>query len=498
MTDYDHVRYPCHAYEHTHPEHLWVLGRLHGMTPAHPAECRVLEIGCGDGGNLVPMAWQYPQSHFFGFDLAETSIAAGQARVKDLGLTNLDLRHLDLMEFPESEGPFDYVIAHGFYSWVPEVVRERMLELVRRILTPQGIAFVSYNAYPGSHIRGMIRDMVLFHVSRAPDAQTKVQQAKAFLGFMEQGMAGTDEHGRLLRAEVARVQAFNPAHFFHDDLAAINQPLYLHEFASQAEALGLQYLTDADYPSTQDSRLAPEVRESLAQLGNVVLREQYLDFLRCRRFRQTLLCHAEVTPERHADPGRLREFWLAGQISTTPGRTDEWSCPGGARLRSAHPVARAALTALGEQWPGRWSFSSLADEVEKETGGPRESVEELLDKVLWEAFTSGMVHAWPDKEPFAAKLSDRPVASALARKLLLHGDSVVTMLHGNVTIGDAAGRTLISLLDGTRDAAALTEALAAAPGLIEQSADSAKRMELAGENVTSGLQHLLQLALLTA
>ncbi len=99
MTDYDHVRYPCHAYEHTHPEHLYVLGRLHGMSPAHPAKCRVLEIGCGDGGNLVPMAWQYPQSRFFGFDLAETSIAAGQERVKDLELTNLDLRHLDLMEF---------------------------------------------------------------------------------------------------------------------------------------------------------------------------------------------------------------------------------------------------------------------------------------------------------------------------------------------------------------------------------------------------------------
>ena len=498
MTDYDHVRYPCHAYEHTHPEHLYVLGRLHGMTPAHPARSRVLEIGCGDGGNLVPMAWQYPQSRFFGFDLAETSIVAGQARAKDLELTNLELRHLDLMEFPESEGPFDYVIAHGFYSWVPDFVRERMLELVRRILTPQGIAFVSYNAYPGSHIRGMIRDMVLFHVSRAPDAKSKVEQAKAFLGFMEKGMAGTDEHGRLLKAEVARVQGFNPAHFFHDDLAAINQPFYLHEFTAQAEARSLQYLTDADFPSTQDSRLAPEVRESLSQLGNVVLREQYLDFLRCRRFRQTLLCHAGVRLDRHVDPRRLREFWLAGQVTATPGRTDEWSCPGGARLRSPHPVARAALTAISAQWPGRWDFSGLADAVEKETGGPREAVEDLLDKVLWEAFTSGMIHAWPNKEPFAAKLSERPVASALARKLLQHGDSVVTMLHGNVTIGDAAGRTLISLLDGTRDVTALTEGLAASPELIELAADPAERMKLARENVTSGLQHLLHLALLTA
>lgn len=498
MTDYDQVRYPCHTYEQTHPEHLYVLGRLHGLTPAHPANCRVLEIGCGDGGNLVPMAWQYPESRFFGFDLAGTSIADGAARVTNLGLANLELRHLDLMEFPDSDGPFDYIIAHGFYSWVPEPVRERMLELIRRILAPQGIAFVSYNAYPGSHIRGMIRDMVLFHVNRAPDAQTKLQQASAFLGFMEQGMVGTDEHGRLLKAEVARVRGFNPAHFFHDDLAVTNQPFYLHEFAARAEARGLQYLTDADFPSTQDSRLAPEVRELLAQLGSVVLREQYLDFLRCRRFRQTLLCHAEINREHPQNPRCLREFWLAGQVTATPGRSDEWTSPGGARLRSPHPVARAALTALGAQWPGRWNFSGLAGAVEKETGGPREAVEDLLDKVLWEAFTSGMIHAWPDKEPFASKLSQRPAASSLARKLLQDGDSVVTMLHGNVTIGDAAGRTLISLLDGTRDAAALTEALAASPALIEQSADPVERMKLARENVSTGLQHLLHLALLTA
>ncbi len=498
MTDYDEVRYPCHTYEQTHPEHLYVLGRLHGMTPARPANCRVLEIGCGDGGNLVPMASQFPQSRFFGFDLAETSITAGQARAKDFALTNLELRHLDLMEFPESTERFDYIIVHGFYSWVPEAVRERMLELVRRILTPQGIAFVSYNAYPGSHIRGMIRDMMLFHVNRAPDARTKLQQAKAFLGFMEQGMTGTDEHGQLLKAEVARVQGYDPSHLFHDDLAAINQAFYLHEFAARAEARGLQYLTDTDYPSTQFSRLAPEVRELLEQMDNVVMREQYLDFLRCRRFRQSLLCHAEVTLERQPAPRSLREFWIAGMITATPGSTDEWSCPAGARLRSPHPVARAALTTIGARWPGRWDFSSLADAVEKETGGPREAVEDLLDKVLWEAFTSGLIHAWPDKESFAAKLSERPVASPLARRMLQHGNSVVTMLHGNVTIGDAAGRLLISLLDGTRDQAALVEALAASPVLIEQCAERGKRLEMARENVTSGLQHLLGLALLTA
>src|SRR5688572_11888009 len=289
MTDYDEVRYPGHAYAHTHPEHLYVLGRLHGMNPVNPAQCRVLEIGCGDGANLVPMAWQLPESRFFGFDLAETSIAAGQGVVREMGLQNLELRHMDLMDFPESEGPFDYIIAHGFYSWVPAPVRERMMGLVRRVLSPQGLVFVSYNAYPGGHLRSMVRDMVLFHVNSAPDAKSRVMQAKAFLGFLEDGIADLDDHGRLLKAEVARVKQLDPAHYFHDDLAAINQSFYLHEFVAQAAAEGLQYLGDADFPSTRDSRVHPDVRETLAQLsGNPVLKAQYLDFLKFRCFCQTL------------------------------------------------------------------------------------------------------------------------------------------------------------------------------------------------------------------
>jgi methyltransferase-like protein len=497
MTDYDEVRYPGNAYPHTHAQHLYVIGRLHGMNPAPPHRCRVLEIGCGDAANLIPMAWQLPGSSFFGFDLAQTRINEGAALAREMALTNLELRHLDLIDFPASQGPFDYIIAHGFYSWVPPGVRDAMLALLKKNLAPQGIAFVSYNALPGGHIRRMIREMVLFHVAKAPDARTKLEQAKAFLGFMEQGMADADEPGRLLKAEVHRVQQFNPAHFFHDDLAAINDSFYVHEFAERAGAHGLQYLGDAELSSTQDNRMAPEVREALAELsGKTILREQYLDFLKCRRFRQTLLCHAEVTLHGEPDSAPLREFWLGGAI--TPGEAGEWLSPGSAKLRSAHPVATAALSAIAARWPGRWDFRSLADEVERTTGGSREDVEPILEKVLWEALTAGVIDAWAAKEDFAATVGEKPVASALARRLLQRGNSVVTMLHSTVGIGDAAGRHLILLLDGTRDVETLVREMTAFPALVEQEPDAAKRAALARENVTTGLAQLLKLTLLTA
>jgi SAM-dependent methyltransferase len=499
MTDYDEVRYPCHAYAHTHPEHLYVLARLHGMNPVKPEKCRVLEIGCGDGANLLPMAWHLPEGRFFGFDLAKSTIDEGRALVEKLGIKNLELRHLDLMEFPEEEGPFDYIIAHGFYSWVPDFVRERMLALVKRILSPQGVAFISYNAYPGGHVRTMIREMVLFHTDKAPDAASRVSQAMAFLGFLHQGMVDVDEHGRILKAEVERVQKFHPAHFFHDDMAAINQAYYIHEFAARADSHGLQYLDDADFPSTQDNRFPPDVKETLAELsGNIIMKEQYLDFLKFRRFRQTLLCHGELRIEHVLKPSGIREFFLGGPVVAGDRAAGEWRTAGGTRLRSKHPVSKAAFGAIGRKWPGRYDFATLANEVMKETGGPIESVEEVLEKVLWEALTTGLIDAWPDAGNFTSRPSEKPRACALVRRMLELGDSIVTRLHSTVAIGDAAGKYLISLLDGTRDRAALTREMANSEVLKEQEPDPAKRQALAKANVETGLEQLAKLTLLEA
>ncbi len=160
MNPYDEIRYPTYPHPQTHPDRLATLARLFGMSPAPVERCRVLELGAGDGGNLIPMAFLLPQSRFVGIDLAGETVARGCELAAGLELGNIRLLHLDLMEIPEDFGEFDYIIVHGLYSWVPEPVRNRILELARRHLAPHGVAFVSYNAYPGAHLRDMFRDIV--------------------------------------------------------------------------------------------------------------------------------------------------------------------------------------------------------------------------------------------------------------------------------------------------------------------------------------------------
>ena len=126
----------------------------------------MLELGCADGGNLIPMAELLPQSQFIGIDGSTVQITEGRKVVKEFALKNIRLQAMDILEVNLSLGHFDYIICHGVFSWVPVDTQERIFTLCQNHLAPQGVAYISYNTYPGWHMRGMIRDMMLYHAVR--------------------------------------------------------------------------------------------------------------------------------------------------------------------------------------------------------------------------------------------------------------------------------------------------------------------------------------------
>jgi len=507
MTAYDQVPYPCNAYPQTHPEHLATIAKLRGLQTPPPETCRYLEIGCGDGGNLLPLAHALPQAHFCGIDLAATSIESARQHAQAFGLTNIECHALDLMDLQAADlGKWDYIVAHGVFSWVPEPVRLRLLELCRDLLSPQGIAFISYNAYPGSHIRQMARDMMRYHTENAPDSSTKIGQARALMGFLAHSHGTDDEYGALLRAEAARVQQFAPNHLYHDDLADINQPYYLHEFAELAASSGLQYLGDADYASMFATRYPREVRERLAELGTDLLkREQYLDFIKCRRFRQSLLCHQNVTLQDTAPGAHMREFYFASSAKPTTSSAnllDEseilFEGHDGLKGQASLPIAKLPLAYLGLKWPARLSFAELHQATAQALGTPID--EDSLGLVLREFMEMGAVQAHLQPAPFATTAVERPAASPWARYQQKQGPGGITTLrHQTLHIQDPFGQWLLGQLDGTRTSAEIAHALASTvkPDA-EGHLDFDKELLEAQPLVQEGLQKLLQLGLLVA
>lgn len=68
-----------------------------------------------------------------------------------------------------------------------------------------------------------------------------------------------------------------------------------HEFAAHAARHGLQFLAETDVEEMQSARFPADVTAVPNGFGDDVLQcEHYLDFLKNRAFRRTLLCHREV------------------------------------------------------------------------------------------------------------------------------------------------------------------------------------------------------------
>jgi SAM-dependent methyltransferase len=473
LTAYDEVLYPAAVVPQTHPNRLATVAFLRGMEPTPINRCRVLELGCGVGANLIGMAFQLPTSEFVGLDLARRPIASGQATVTELDLRNISLHSMDLCNASsERFGRFDFIIAHGLYSWVPEPVRERILAVCREMLNPQGVAYISYNAYPGNHLRDLIRGMMRFHTAGFEDPIDKVGQARGLLKFIAESTPKPDYYVAAIRAQFERTLKYVDEAFFHDDLSEINQPFYFNEFISDAGRHGLQFVGEARANELQPGKFSPKVMERMKELEEApeVVREQYKDFVRGSAFRETLLCHGELK----ISPGLLVERVpkLYASCDAAPADGGEkggveaalFRRPGGAELETNHPLIYAALKSLWLHWPVAVSFEALLGMARAEAATEAVGRAELdeagtLADALTIAYRAGFLQLQVVPHEVTNVVSQRPSTSRLTRFLLERGDFATNQLHVSIKFPNPLSRRLVQLLDGTRDQEMLTHDL---------------------------------------
>jgi methyltransferase-like protein len=400
------------------------------------------------------MAIAAPGARFVGIDLSGRQIEDAQSVVSKLALDNIELRHASILDVDASYGEFDYIICHGVYAWVPRDVQDKILSIYAEQLSPNGVGHVSYNTYPGWHFRGMVRDMLVYHSSGFTDPPTRIAAAKAMLGFLAQSAGQESPYGRILNAELDLVARLPDYYLFHEHLEADNRPLYFHEFAERVDAADLQYLGDADPPTMGHFNFPAEVQQVLRKLSNnVVQAEQYMDFLRNRTFRQSLLLKRGVKLSRSLTPASLRGLRVASsaQLDGTPdGPEHQFRDRRDGTLTTRDPVLITALRTLRESWPGSTVFEDLSLTVSDALGAAVDEVGRSLGMSLLRLFVSSRLielHATPPA--FTVDVSGRPVASPLARLQARESTDVTNLLHEPVRLGDAE-RVLLAHLDGTR------------------------------------------------
>ena len=467
VNTYDELPYPSKPFSQTHPRTLATVATLFGMQPADIHKCRVLEIGYASGNNIIPMAASLPDSEFVGVELSTVQAERARALASDLQLKNLDLRQANILDVDDSYGEFDYIIAHGIFSWVPQEVQNHILKLSRQRLKKQGVAYISYNTNPGWRMRGMLRDIMLYHADNFQNIQTKITQSRALIGFLAETLDKENSaYATLLKNEVELMKNWEDAYFRHDSLEEVNDPVYFHEFMKRADKEGLQYLGEVSVSSMAANNFSDKVKQTLDQIGNdIVQREQYMDFIRNRMFRQTLLCHKDVSLTREINTGLIRKLSFSSNCRPEDPNAvihTDGNVPfkiGKLGFSTSCRFSKSIVTTLGEHWPEYMPFDELLTLVRKRVFSdsllitdPQQLAQhgEIVATRIFELFMHDIMDVTLYPPTVKKDVSDTPAVASITRAQATKQPWVTNCLHQPVGI-DIVNRHLLPLLDGKHD-----------------------------------------------
>lgn len=456
---YDAVPYESYPFIQSHPEHLYAMARLFKLSPKPVEECRVLELGCAGGGNIIPHAVRYPNSSFLGIDISQKEIEMGQKYIDALQLKNISLREMSLTDLSLEDGLFDYIICHGVFSWVDPETREKILSICKENLSTDGVAYISYNTLPGWNMLNSIRDLMLWHTQAIEDPKKKVTQSRMIMKFITEGLGeGSSPFATFLRQELEGLSKQADNYILHEHLSYYNEPLYFFQFMEQAKKHELSYLADANLSTMFAGNLPPKFSKELGKIKNIIAANQYMDFVRNNRFRCTLLCHQDRVIDRKLEVDDVKEYYLQLKSCTTDIEPTEEMINteeplkftfSGATINSKNKHYKALFYIL---YQNRYNVLHY-NEIKSKLANYVELDDEALDKFLlhdvniMRMILAGMIKFSYNPPLFTTNISPMPTVCPLARYQALTQMFVTNRMH-HVTQLDPFSKAIIPLLDG--------------------------------------------------
>jgi len=467
----------------------------------------MLELGCASGGNIIPLALRFPGSRFHGVDLAERHVRDGAARIAALDLSNIRIEQGDIATLDLAGERFDYIVCHGVYSYVPPPVQDAILRICAENLADNGIAYVSYNVYPGWHLRSVTRDMLVYLAGAEADPKQRAGKARALLDGIANATRAGGAYGDAQRSEAKALLDTDDSYILSEFLGGPNVPCHFHEFAAKAEGFGLAYLceTGLQHSTPAPEQLAAAVPVLGLSAGNPIAVEQWADFFSGRSFRRTLLVKVAQAAKikRTLLPERAKGLHVSGQFTCTETSKGTWvfSDEQGGSLSTKSEVVYRAIQKLSAAFPATRSARELAAEVR---AGEQERA--ILDTVF-KMILAGLVDvsSVPLRVNKVSAGKPKPRAGRLPRLDAAQGSAWTTDPALNLVPLDPVCTTLLPFLDGAHDRDALKAKL------LEAVRDGRLRLtekatglqpsgpaleEAAGAHVTSAIEKLAAAAIL--
>lgn len=326
---YDDIPYFSDAFKDFSPVRLAAILKLCGFSQTPLAKARVLEIGCSYGGNIFPFATAFPNASVVGLDISSIQIKKAKEIKSAMGLKNIKFIQADISKLSQDDykklGEFDFILAHGVFSWVSDDIKSAMMAAISRLLAPFGVAEISYNVYPGWIGLSAVREFMLFSTASEPDYKAKVQKSAKELEFLSEfykfnlNITSKNEAQKistanqsLLLEQVDFVRGLmgkvRPSYISHEFFEPSNTPLYFREFNEYLSKNGLAYLLDSGLEDIFNKNLGVPMFDAYVNehYSSRLEKEQLNDFLFNRSFRKSLVMKRSALLGTGANPERLK------------------------------------------------------------------------------------------------------------------------------------------------------------------------------------------------
>ncbi|RMF13564.1 MAG: methyltransferase domain-containing protein [Gammaproteobacteria bacterium] len=466
---YDEAFYESTAFLQTHPETLAGIALLFGIQPSNPAHCRVLEIGSALGDNLIPMALNAPDSQFVGVDISTRQVDEAATRAAQLGLKNIRFYSGSIEHLPDSAGPFDYIVCHGVFSWVPQEVQQAILSRCKALLAPQGILYVSYNTYPGWHFRDYIKHAIQFNGKKASSTDEKYEALKDIVTLLSRHAVQTPAFPArgIFETFSKQLESLPKSYLVHEYYEPFNIPLYVSEFMQLIEKHELQYVGEAmlsdNFLLSDQAELRQSLLDKSTSRGEY---EQYLDLIISRGFRSSLVTHKGLAVNANIHPDRIRPFYFMSDLKPLDNRVPEdntrpvrfKSADKSREVKATSPLTKAALYCLSQAWPLGFNFNDLVhqayrilrrDITQADIEDVKQQATSLCQDML-DIYAKGQLPCLRVTPPLCTnQISNQPLLSPLARTQIQRGGQQLTsQLHATVKM-DALSQQIALLCTGT-------------------------------------------------